>query len=136
MVFGAIAKGSELPVAVFTGPTKGRGACHPVPFLFMNRHPIHPQLLRDDPMTQPQLRKARSNIPSVSQKLYLSPSQHKRLCALQSSYSELMGRNVSLSVLYARALDLLAGHVQAQLDAKPVEEVREDEKAAVLSCLW
>ncbi len=87
-------------------------------------------------MTQPQLRKARSNIPSVSQKLYLSPSQHQRLCALQSTYSELMGRNVSLSVLYARALDLLAGHVRAQLDAKPVEVVREDEKAAVLSCLW
>ena len=87
-------------------------------------------------MSNTQLRKARSNTKTHEQKVRLTPAQYQRLSSLLDTYSQVMGRKVSQSVLFARASDLLADHLRTQLEAKPLLTVREEEKAAVLSCLW
>ena len=47
-----------------------------------------------------------------------------------------MDRKVSQSVTFCRALDLLAGHLQAQLEAHPAEVIRDAEKDALVRSMW
>jgi len=64
-------------------------------------------------------------------KFRMTPSQHHRLGVLRSRYSALIGREVSQSVIFARATDLLSDHLEALLSAHPVEAVRDSELAAL-----
>ncbi|BAE52851.1 hypothetical protein [Paramagnetospirillum magneticum] len=86
-------------------------------------------------MSQPKLYKPRSS-KTHELKLFLTPAQHQRLTYVTSTYSDLMDRKVSQSVTFCRALDLLAGHLQAQLEAHPGEVIREAEKDALMRSMW
>jgi hypothetical protein len=83
---------------------------------------------------KPKLYKPRSSN-SIAAKLFFTPAQHHRAGMLAAHYADLMGQEVSKSVIFARALDLFADHLEAQLSTLSREAVREAEKAALLRSL-
>lgn len=83
----------------------------------------------------PKLYKPRSKS-TVSAKLFFSLNQHHRAGAVAAHYADLMGQEVSKSVLYARALDMFAEHLEEQLSSKSKEDVRASEREALIRTLY
>ncbi|SEH52373.1 hypothetical protein [Magnetospirillum fulvum] len=81
-------------------------------------------------MTEVKLYNPRSHATRTG-KFRLTPYQYHRLGVLLSRYSALIGREVSQSVVFARATDLLTDHLEALLSAHSMEAVRDTELAAL-----